>query len=35
MNCISATIGQVQNRKAPSAAMPRKNSVKMPVDGEM
>ena len=35
MNCINATTGQVQNRKPPSAAIPRKNSVKIPVDGEM
>jgi hypothetical protein len=34
-NCISATSGQVQNRNPPSAAIPRKNRVKMPVDGEM
>ncbi len=35
MNCMSATSGHVQNRKAPAAAIPRKNNVKMPVDGEM
>jgi hypothetical protein len=34
-NCMSATTGQVQKRYAPIAAIPRKNSVKMPVDGEM
>ncbi len=32
---MSATRGQVQNRNAPAAAIPRKNRVKMPVDGEM
>ena len=35
MNWNSATTGHVQNRYAPSAAMPTPNSAKMPVDGEM
>ena len=35
MNWKTATTGHVQNRRAPSADMPRKKSVKMPVDGEM
>ena len=35
MNWNNATTGHVHHRRAPSAAIPRKNSVKMPVDGEM
>ena len=34
-NWNRATTGQVQNRNPPSADIPRKNSVKIPVDGEM
>jgi len=35
INWKIATTGHVQNRKPPRADIPRKNSVKMPVDGEM
>jgi hypothetical protein len=35
MNWNNATAGHVQNSRAPSADIPRKNSVKIPVDGEM
>jgi hypothetical protein len=34
-NWNSATTGQVHHSRAPRADIPRKNRVKMPVDGEM
>ena len=35
MNWPSATIGQLQMNTPPMVMIPRKNSVKMPVEGEM
>ena len=35
MNCPSATTGNVQMNAPPSVPIPRMNSVKMPVAGEM
>ena len=35
MNWNRATVGHVHHSRAPNADIPRKNNVKIPVDGEM